>query len=189
MEAGGKREMGAVTIFSRDQRDFGAELIGRGHHVVYRAEETNRCPGCGRAQWHVGRVTAECAFCETAIPLAEAKWIGGNAPVTVAEEPRPRVRKADDEARWLDRRRHDRISVTDRTLQLLIDGSPHNFAIHNLSAGGLMGDAPAPLEAGSTVDVRFEGGIVVPATVKWIEDDLLGLAFDSAVLFDTGLSE
>ena len=36
MEAGGKREMGAVTIFSRDQRDFGAELVGRGHHVVYR---------------------------------------------------------------------------------------------------------------------------------------------------------
>ena len=182
--------MGAVMIFSRDQRDFGAELVGRGHHVVYRAEETNRCPGCGRAQWHVGRLTAECAFCETAIPLAEAKWIGGNAPVAIAEAPRgKRRRKAEDESPWADRREHERIPVADRTLQLLIDGSPHSFAIHNLSAGGLMGDAPAPLEPGSTVEVRFEGGIIVAATVKWIDDDLLGLAFDSPVQFDTGRSD
>jgi len=52
-----------------------------------------------------------------------------------------------------------------------------------------MGDAPAPLEAGSTVEVRFEGGIVVPATVKWIKDDLLGLAFDTPVLFDAGRTD
>jgi hypothetical protein len=32
--------------------------------------------------------------------------------------------------------------------------------------------------------VRFEGGIIVPATVRWIKDDLLGLAFDSPLLFD-----
>jgi hypothetical protein len=178
--------MGAVTIFSRDRRDFGAELVGRGHHVVYRAQETNRCPGCGRAQWHVGRATAECAFCETAIPLAEAKWIGGDAPVAVAEAPKAKTRSmAEDDATWADRRLHERLPVAERSLQLLIDGSPHNFAIHNLSAGGLMGEAPAPLEAGSTVEVRFEGGIIVPATVKWINDDLLGLAFDSPVLFDT----
>jgi len=181
--------MAAVMIYSRDQRDFGAELIGRGHHVVYRARETNRCPGCGRAQWHVGRVSAECAFCETAIPLAEAKWIGGNAPVAVAEAPAPTARaNPDEEARWLDRRRHDRLPAADRMLQLLIDGSPHDFAIHNLSAGGLMGDAPAPLEAGSNVEVRFEGGIVVHATVKWSKGDLIGLAFDSPVLFDAGKS-
>ena len=182
--------MGAVMIYSRDQRDFGAELVGRGHHVVYRAEETNRCPGCGRAQWHVGRMSAECAFCETAIPLAEAKWIGGNAPVAVADAPRKKSRrKADDEAAWLNRRRHERMPVNDRSLQLLIDGSPHSFAIHNLSAGGLMGEAPAPLAPGSTVEVRFEGGIIIPATVKWINDDLLGLAFDSPVLFDAARSD
>src|SRR3954452_16489694 len=125
--------MGAVTIFSRDRRDFGAELVGRGHHVVYRAQETNRCPGCGRAQWHVGRATAECDFCETAIPLAEAKWIGGDAPVAVGEPPQEAERKkGQDEAYWADRRRHERLPVADRTLQLLIDGSPHNFAIQNL---------------------------------------------------------
>jgi PilZ domain len=159
--------MGAVSIYSRDQRTLGADLAGRGHHVVYRAEETNRCPGCGRAQWHVGRQTAECAFCETAIPLAEAKWVG-TAKASAAN-----------------RRRHERVPVEDRRLQLLIDDSPHEFAIHNLSAGGLMGDAPARLEAGDSVQVRFEGGLLVPATVKWSADGLIGLAFDSRVLFDT----
>lgn len=36
---------------------------------VYREGSTNHCPGCGRTHWHVGRFTAECAFCETALPL------------------------------------------------------------------------------------------------------------------------
>src|SRR3954447_19709188 len=111
-----QKAMGAVTIFSRDRRDFGAEVVGRGHHVVYRAQETNRCPGCGRAQWHVGRQTAECAFCETAIPLAEAKWIGGEAPVAVAVAEAPKAaprRKAEDDSVWADRRRHERLPVAE----------------------------------------------------------------------------
>ena len=167
--------MTAVMIYSRDQRDVGAGLAGRGHHVVYRAQETNRCPGCGRPNWLVGRQSAECAFCGTAIALAEAKWLAAGA-----------AGRAGGAATGIDRRRHDRLQVNDRTLQLLIDGSPSDFAVHNLSAGGLMGDAPPGLEPGDMVQVRFEGGIIVPATVKWVEDDLLGLAFDSPVLFDAG---
>jgi hypothetical protein len=38
---------------------------------LYYTGETNRCPGCGRAHWYVGRVLAECGFCATAIALAE----------------------------------------------------------------------------------------------------------------------
>jgi hypothetical protein len=34
--------------------------------------EVNHCPGCGRSQWIVGRVSAECAFCSTALPLADS---------------------------------------------------------------------------------------------------------------------
>lgn len=30
------------------------------------------CPGCGRHHWIVGRFSSECAFCATAIPLADA---------------------------------------------------------------------------------------------------------------------
>jgi hypothetical protein len=30
------------------------------------------CPGCARSNWIVGRLLAECAFCATALPIAEA---------------------------------------------------------------------------------------------------------------------
>lgn len=46
-----------------------ALLAGRGDVLLYRPDETNRCPRCGGANWIVGRITAECAFCSTALPL------------------------------------------------------------------------------------------------------------------------
>lgn len=41
-----------------------------GFRPAYRDDVVNHCPGCGRSNWLVGRVTAECAFCSTALPLA-----------------------------------------------------------------------------------------------------------------------
>lgn len=46
-------------------------LAARGYHAVYREHETNHCPGCGRVHWIIGRLTAECAFCATALPLGD----------------------------------------------------------------------------------------------------------------------
>ena len=47
-----------------------------------------------------------------------------------------------------------------------------------------MGDNAADLAPGARVHVRFEGGIVVPAVVKWAEDGLVGLAFDAPLTLD-----
>lgn len=44
----------------------------RGYHIVYRENETNHCPGCGRSHWYVGRLSAECAFCGTALARVQA---------------------------------------------------------------------------------------------------------------------
>ena len=44
----------------------------RGYHAVYRENEVNHCPGCGRTHWYVGRTLAECGFCSTALPLSES---------------------------------------------------------------------------------------------------------------------
>ena len=44
----------------------------RGYHAVYRENEINHCPGCGRTHWFVGRTLAECGFCATALPLSES---------------------------------------------------------------------------------------------------------------------
>jgi hypothetical protein len=71
-----------------------------------------------------------------------------------------------------------------RRLKLLIDGSPRNFAIHNISEGGVMGDHVADLVTGAKVHVRFEGGILVPAVVRWKENGLVGLAFIEPIVID-----
>jgi hypothetical protein len=44
----------------------------RGYHAVYRVNQVNHCPGCGRTHWYVGRTLAECGFCATALPLADS---------------------------------------------------------------------------------------------------------------------
>jgi hypothetical protein len=44
----------------------------RGYHAVYHDGEINHCPGCGRTHWLIGRLSAECAFCSTALPLKDA---------------------------------------------------------------------------------------------------------------------
>lgn len=53
----------------------------RGYHVEYRHGGVNYCPGCGRTHWHVGRVSAECAFCGTALPLPDAPNSGGGGSI------------------------------------------------------------------------------------------------------------
>jgi len=37
---------------------------------VYRQGHPNRCPDCGHSSWQVGRTSAECLCCETALPFA-----------------------------------------------------------------------------------------------------------------------
>jgi hypothetical protein len=60
----------------------------RGYHAVYREHEINHCPGCGRTHWLIGRVSVECAFCATALPLAEASMRSHNGPVVIQHKNR-----------------------------------------------------------------------------------------------------
>jgi len=62
----------------------------RGYAPAYRTGGANHCPGCGRSHWLVGRSTAECAFCATAIPIADASRVNPacKAPVTRLKNPR-----------------------------------------------------------------------------------------------------
>lgn len=46
------------------------QAVQRGYQPLYHQDIVNRCPGCGRSHWFVGRMSAECAYCETALPLA-----------------------------------------------------------------------------------------------------------------------
>ena len=164
-----------VLVFERAAASFAAGLAKRGHHIVYRANESNHCPGCGRSQWYIGRISAECGFCGTAVPLAETSR--HEASSRPSSGTRPVIQSSDQ-------RRYKRMPANGRKLQLLIEGSPTKFAIRNISEGGLMGDGVPDLVPGAKVHVRFEGGILVPAVVKWSEDGLVGLAFIDPILLD-----
>jgi hypothetical protein len=65
--------MGGKTALIRPWGGLPAEgpLLARGYVVTYRPGQAHACPGCGGEQWHVGRQTAECACCLTALPLAD----------------------------------------------------------------------------------------------------------------------
>lgn len=166
----------SVLVYERAAPSFAASLARRGHHIVYRANESNHCPGCGRSQWYIGRVSAECGFCGTAVPLAEASRHEAIAHSS-SNKPKKVVSSAEQ-------RRFPRMPANGRKLQLLIDGSPTSFALHNISEGGVMGDQVADLAPGARVMVRFEGGILVPAEVRWSEDGLVGLAFVDPLILD-----
>ena len=44
--------------------------LSRGYRPLYHGGA--RCPGCNSSNWHIGRSSAECARCGTALPLAPA---------------------------------------------------------------------------------------------------------------------
>jgi PilZ domain-containing protein len=163
-----------VMVYERASPSFAAGLAKRGHHIVYRANADNHCPGCGRSQWYIGRVSAECGFCGAAVPLAEARLDDSPSPPTRSREAVPPA----------DQRRFQRMPTKGRRLKLLIDGSPTSFALHNISEGGVMGDQVGDLVPGAKVYVRFEGGVLVPAVVRWADDGLIGLAFLDPIILD-----
>ncbi len=63
----------------------------RGYHAVYREHQVNHCPDCGRTHWLIGRVSAECAFCTTALPLAEASMRSNSSAAVIQHRNRPQA--------------------------------------------------------------------------------------------------
>ncbi len=150
-------------------RSFQLDLSARGYQVLFFADEINRCPGCGHSQWHVGRITAECGVCATALPLAETQSAGldpiGHRAVALHVVKR------------VDRRRAERLRADGRTVALYIDGSPHPFALEDISSSGAKGKAvPGITEADSLV-VELEDGRMIPAELRWCDGEFAGLAF------------
>jgi len=57
-------------------KSFAHDPARRGFLPVYHPGEVNRCPGCGRTHWYVGRLSAECGCCGTAMALADTGLTG-----------------------------------------------------------------------------------------------------------------
>jgi hypothetical protein len=75
------------SIVQSQGESFPHNPAHRGYCVVYREDQVNHCPGCGRTHWYVGRVSAECGFCSTALPLAEATSRGSGTHIRGIQRP------------------------------------------------------------------------------------------------------
>ncbi|HEX8525841.1 hypothetical protein [Allosphingosinicella sp.] len=64
------------SIDHSGRRAFAHDPALRGFQPLYHPGEVNRCPGCGRTHWFVGRLSAECGFCATAIAMADTGMRG-----------------------------------------------------------------------------------------------------------------
>lgn len=168
--------MGAHRPPNPDQ-SFKLDLSARGYLVLFRQDEQNHCPGCGHSQWFVGRISAECGICGTALPLAadsQQSPAANRARKAVALHVLPArpAREAPHE-----RRREERVRATGRTLGLYIDGSPHAFRLENISSGGVMGRAIPGMRQARSLLVELEDGRMVPAELRWSDGVFAGLAF------------
>jgi len=64
------------SIESQPGSHFPHDPAVRGFQLLYHPGEANRCPACGRSHWYVGRLSAECGFCGTAMALADTGMTG-----------------------------------------------------------------------------------------------------------------
>jgi hypothetical protein len=166
--------MGVLTRVGRGP----PEIANRGYNVLFRQNESNHCPGCGRAQWYVGRITAECVFCGTALPLAEARWAESGAPSAHLSLPAG--------TRGAERRRHQRREGVGRTVHLLVDGSKRAVAVHNLSIGGVSVALSSEILAASTVEAIAASGEIVRAELRWKDAEAAGFQFAKPVRLELG---
>lgn len=78
---------GRLVLNSPDSSRGHFDPNARGYHAAYHDGEVNHCPGCGRSQWIIGRLSAECAFCSTALPLTDAHNQGQDKKITCRRWP------------------------------------------------------------------------------------------------------
>ncbi|MGD9810364.1 MAG: PilZ domain-containing protein [Sphingobium sp.] len=167
--------MGLHKPLKPDQT-FQLDLSARGYVVLFRPDRPNHCPGCGHSQWFVGRISAECGICGTALPLAsEAQQspVSGAGRKAVALH---MVNSAPPLSSGRERRKEERIPASGRVLGLHIDGSPHAFRIEDISAGGVKGALLPGMEQATSLMIELEDGSTLSAELRWTDGEFAGLA-------------
>ena len=80
-----------------------------------------------------------------------------------------------------DRRSGERYLSLLRVGALLIDGRRELCLVRNVSAGGMMIRPYSTISAGTTVTVELKHGETVSGVARWIEEGLIGIAFDQPI--------
>lgn len=80
-----------------------------------------------------------------------------------------------------DRRSGERYLSLLRVGALLIDGRRELCLVRNVSAGGMMIRPYSTISAGTAVTVELKHGETVSGVARWIEEGLIGIAFDQPI--------
>lgn len=80
---------------------------------------------------------------------------------------------------WGEQRRTQRFTCgPGQVVGLVVRGHRHVVPIYNISAGGAMIRMPRKLRVGERLTVAMGSGVVLPATVRWLDGERAGLSFD-----------
>lgn len=80
-----------------------------------------------------------------------------------------------------DRRNGERYLSLLRVGALLIEGRRELCLVRNVSAGGMLIRPYSSITVGTIVTIELKHGETVSGTVRWIEDGLVGIAFDKPI--------
>ena len=64
---------------------------------------------------------------------------------------------------------------------MLIDGRRELCLVRNVSAGGMLIRPYSPISAGTAVTIELKHGETVSGIARWIEDGMVGIAFDQPI--------
>jgi hypothetical protein len=158
-------------------KTYQLDLSSRGYQVLFWRDQVNHCPGCGKSAWHVGRLTAECGFCGTALSINDATRSNFELTGRKAVALHVIAGGKRDDTHFVEKRKHPREPAGGRTVMLHIDGTKHAFAIHDSSAGGMKGEALSGIARASSLVIELEDGTQIPAELRWSDGEFAGLAF------------
>jgi len=80
-----------------------------------------------------------------------------------------------------DRRNGERYLSLLRVGAMLIDGRRELCLVRNVSAGGMLIRPYSPISAGAAVTIELKHGEIVSGIARWIEDGMVGIAFDQPI--------
>lgn len=63
----------------------------------------------------------------------------------------------------------------------MVEGRRELCLVRNVSAGGMLIRPYSPISAGTAVSIELKHGEMVSGVARWIEDGLVGIAFDQAI--------
>lgn len=80
-----------------------------------------------------------------------------------------------------DRRSGERYLSLLRVGALVVDGRRELCLVRNVSAGGMLIRPYSPITAGTPVSIELKHGETVTGVAKWIDDGVVGIAFDEPI--------